>query len=304
MRLFDDEELIPDGKTVELLKDRFMEVPTTVLNTQSGNWVSRKKRWIKLGVKGHIGRVDGMQTRAKDFSRLNKISYTSQAFKKINENQGYASVFNPALAELMYNWFCPNNGTVLDPFCGGITRGAVAAYMNLSYLGIDIRKEQINSNYELYAKMDGSDLITHHPSWVLADSNVYLDAIEDELFDMMLTCPPYGDLEVYSDMDGDLSNMKLEKFNDVLSDILIKASRKVKHEGYIVIVAGDYRNKRGYLVDFLGTIKKAMIKSGWMLYNEIILITPIGNKAMTANILMKNKKMIKTHENVLCFKKY
>lgn len=304
MRLFEDDELIEGAKTVETLNDRFMEVPTTILNTQSGNWVSRKQRWIKLGVKGHIGRsLDGVTQKSNNFRNLNKSGYAPKSFTKINNEQGYASVFNPALAELMYNWFCPDNGTVLDPFAGGISRGAVAAYMGLSYIGIDLRKEQIDSNYELFAKMDGSDLAAHRPKWIVADSNSYIDTIEDKSFDMILTCPPYGNLEVYSDMDVDLSNMKIEAFNRVLSEILIKSSKKVKDSGYIVIVAGDYRDKKGYLVDFLGTIKNAMSIAGWRLYNELILITPIGTKAMTANRLMRNKKMIKTHENILVFKK-
>lgn len=302
MRLFEDDELIDGAKTVETLKDRFMEVPTTILNTQSGNWVSRKQRWIKLGVKGHAGRCE-LSKKANDFKNLNKISKPKNSLAQKNEEQGYVSVFNPALAELMYNWFCPDNGTVLDPFAGGISRGAVAAYMGISYTGIDLRKEQIDSNYQLFANMDGSDLITHKPKWIVADSNSYIDTIEDKSFDMILTCPPYGDLEVYSDIDGDLSNMKIDEFNRVLSEILIKSSKKVNDSGYVVIVAGDYRDKKGYLVDFLGTIKNAMSSAGCRLYNELILITPLANKAMTANMLMRNKKMIKTHENILVFKK-
>jgi DNA modification methylase len=303
MMLFNDDELGVAGKPVERLKDRFMEVPTTVLNTQGGNWTERKRRWIKLGVKGHIGRnINGKTNGANKFIDFNMTDYAPSSFKTINNEVGYASVFNPALSELMYNWFCCNNGFILDPFAGGISRGAVAVYMGLHYTGIDLRKEQIDSNYELFSKMEGSDNLPR-PNWVLADSLVYLDSIEDNSFDMMFTCPPYGDLEVYSDLQQDLSTMKLCKFNQVLSEILQKASIKIKDNGYIVIVAGDYRDKNGFLVDFLTTIKIAMKDTNYKLYNELILVTPIGTKAMTANSLMKNKKMVKCHENILIFKK-
>lgn len=35
-----------------------------------------------------------------------------------------------------------------------------------------------------------------------------------EKFDFIFSCPPYGDLEVYSDLDGDISNLKYEEFID------------------------------------------------------------------------------------------
>ena len=34
------------------------------------------------------------------------------------------SIFDPVLCEIAYRWFCPQGGTVLDPFAGGITNRA------------------------------------------------------------------------------------------------------------------------------------------------------------------------------------
>lgn len=39
------------------------------------------------------------------------------------------SKFDPTVCETLLRWFCPKNGLVLDPFAGGVTRGAVAALM-------------------------------------------------------------------------------------------------------------------------------------------------------------------------------
>lgn len=39
------------------------------------------------------------------------------------------SKFDPTVCELLLRWFCPKGGLVLDPFAGGVTRGAVAALM-------------------------------------------------------------------------------------------------------------------------------------------------------------------------------
>ena len=72
--------------------------------------------------------------------------------KKIKKNtkkkENYVSVFDPALCEVIYHWFCPTAGSILDPFAGGSVRGIVANYLGYKYTGIDIRKEQIESNKE------------------------------------------------------------------------------------------------------------------------------------------------------------
>lgn len=71
----------------------------------------------------------------------------------------WVSVFDPVLCELMYRWFCPPEGVVLDPFAGrakifqseilgGSVRGIVAAKMNLKYFGIELSGQQISSNKE------------------------------------------------------------------------------------------------------------------------------------------------------------
>lgn len=50
------------------------------------------------------------------------------------------------------------------------------------------------------------------PNWVHSDSK-YIDKVFGEHeFDFLLTCPPYADLEVYSDDPDDLSNMDYEDF--------------------------------------------------------------------------------------------
>jgi len=52
--------------------------------------------------------------------------------------------FPEKLADFMIRSFCPPNGTVLDPFCGSSTTGAVAIKTGRKYIGIDIRKSQID----------------------------------------------------------------------------------------------------------------------------------------------------------------
>ena len=39
-----------------LLRDKFIEPPFSILDTKSGNWVNRKRQWLKIGMKSEVGR--------------------------------------------------------------------------------------------------------------------------------------------------------------------------------------------------------------------------------------------------------
>src|SRR5688572_4612648 len=48
------------------------------------------------------------------------------------------SIFDPVLCELIYRWFVPPGGLVLDPFAGGSVRGIVAAMLGRRYVGVEL----------------------------------------------------------------------------------------------------------------------------------------------------------------------
>jgi len=48
----------------------------------------------------------------------------------------FSSEFDPVLAEVLIHWFAPPSGKILDPFSGGIVRGAVAALTGRHYIGM------------------------------------------------------------------------------------------------------------------------------------------------------------------------
>ena len=212
------------------------------------------------------------------------------------------SVFDPALTELMYNWFCPENGTILDPFAGGSVRGIVAHYLKYYYVGIELRQEQVDANRENAAEILP---VNNQPSWHVGDSDTILD--DDFLyeFDMIFSCPPYMDLEVYSDDENDLSNMTDEKFIEKYKSIIKKSCSKLKKDGYAVFVVGDVRDKKTvFYKDFIGITKQAFYDAGMGLYNDAILLNPVASASMRADrIFTSGKKLVKIHQNILVFKR-
>lgn len=270
----------------ELLRDKFIEPPFSILDTKSGNWQKRKKLWMSKGIKSEIGR---------DAKVINMG--TTNVAKNSTE---YVSVFDPALCEVLYHWFCPKNGTILDPFSGGSVRGIVANYLGYKYTGIDIRQEQIESNREQALTILD---VNNQPNYYIGDSNEVLNDIWNTQFDMIFSCPPYADLEVYSDLKGDISNMPYFEFMKAYEEIIDKSCKKLKSGGFAVFVVGEVRDKKGNYIGFVPDTIKAFKNCGMNFYNEAILLNAIASASMRANGNMKSQKLVKVHQNILVFKK-
>lgn len=208
------------------------------------------------------------------------------------------SVFDPVLCELMYKWFNVDNGSIVDPFAGGSVRGIVAKMLGYQYTGIDLSSKQIEANKENAKQLNVS------VDWICDDSLNIDSYIEDESRDMIFSCPPYADLEVYSDDPRDISTMEYSKFLEVYRKIIAKTVSLLKENRFAVWVVGDVRDKKGFYRDFISDTKRAFIDAGALLYNELILIEMAGTAPLRVNNIFPNtRKVIKTHQNVLVFYK-
>lgn len=535
-----------DGPRGPNLAERFGVPPFSVLDARQGYWRARKAQWLEVGIQSELGR-DG------------KLAYDLREWERSTDGSG-TSVFDPVLCELVYRWFSPAGGAVLDPFAGGSVRGVIAAVLGRAYTGIELRGEQVEANREQWgaigprfageeraevtdpealtpveqrgdywlkrddllciggvnggkvrscwalaqgarglvtagslsspqvnivahvaqhlgvpcrvhcpggeltgevqqairagahleqhtpgyiikrarddakerdwrnipfgmeckeavtqtrkqaanlpagpkrivipvgsgmslagvlhglrdannttpvvgvvvgadptkrldkyapkgwreqvtlvessadyadsidAKLEGVKLDSHYeakclehlqpgdllwvvgirqveaqlpgavaPTWVQGDSAVELETMPDESADLVFTCPPYGDLEVYSDDPADLSNMHREDMLDAYGDIAAKAVAKLRPDRFCVVVVGDYRGKDGNLSDFVSATIAAFEEGGARLYNEAVLITPAGSLPVrTRKPFEASRKLGKSHQNVLVFVK-
>lgn len=276
-----DFEFIQTG----VLRQKFLEPPFSILDTRQGSWQDRKRRWKELGIRPEI--KEGLDAKVYDAIAHYKKSISD------------TSIFDPALCELMYNWFCPSGGKILDPFAGASVRGVVAHTLGYQYTGIDIRKDQVDDNRE-----NGLEIlpVNNQPQWYCGDSNVVLDSINGE-FDFVFSCPPYADLEVYSDIPGDISNMPYDEFKTAYKSIIRKSCAKLKNAHYACFVVSEVRGKNGNYIGFVPETIKAFEEAGMGFYNEIILINQSGSACLRTRQFERTKKVIRTHQNVLVFKK-
>jgi len=276
-----------------ILRERFLEPPFSVLDTKTASWQNRKRKWISKGIKSEIGRDStAIMSGTDDYRPISKK-------EGYDNKDNYVSIFDPALTELMYNWFCEEGGTILDPFAGGSVRGIVANYLGFKYTGLELRQEQVDSNIQ-----QSLDIlpIDNQPEYYCGDADRLLDN-KFPMFDMIFSCPPYANLEVYSDLPDDLSNMGYKDFSFKYHNIIQKALNLLNPNCYAVFVVGDVRDKNGNYIGFVADTIKIFQRCGAKLYNEAILLNVVASASMRANGNMKTKKLVKIHQNVLVFKK-
>lgn len=267
------------------LADIFLVPPFSVLDTRLAEWQNRKKIWRELI--GDAGESrDGV---------LSGVSETDLDTKCAMAGLPSASLFDPVLAEVLCRWFTNDGYRVFDPFAGG-TFGYVAGKLGLDFIGIELRKEQAELNQ---ARCEKESFKVRY----VCDDALNLDAhVEDDSQDFIFTCPPYADLEKYSNDPRDLSNMSHEQFLQAYETVLGKTYRKLKQNRFAAIVVSEVRRDDG---TFLGLVPKTieiMQRAGYNYYNECVLINAIGTLPMRAGRVMNStRKVGRMHQNVLVF---
>jgi len=264
--------------------ERFTLPPFTILDARTGEWQERKRAWNAMGIRGEVGR-DAAAIHCPNQSAVGGL-----------DDANYTSVFDATMCELAYRWFSPYGGQVVDPFAGGSVRGIVAGCLGRQYWGCDLRPEQIAAN-QVQAEQIAPQV---RPVWVCGDSmDTLTDAPEA---DFVFSCPPYGDLEKYSDDPRDLSAMDWHAFVAAYKRIILRAVGKMKPDTFACFVVGDFRDARGFYRNFVSQTIDGFEQAGARLYNEAILATAIGSASMRVTKQFDtSRKMAKTHQNVLVF---
>lgn len=265
--------------------ERELTPAVSVINMQKKEWLTRRAEWESLGYD---------DTATREGAAL--MDFGPNHYKK-RDDDSYVSRFDPCLAEQVYRWLCKDGGDILDPFCGGPTRGVVASSLGYRYTGIDIREEQVSHNISECGKLECQNV-----RYICGDSKKVLDDL-DSVFDLVFTCPPYANLEQYSTMEDDISTMKYDDFMVSYKVILRKACKHLRIGGFAAIVVSDVRGKDGYYHGLVADTVKLMQDIGMDFFFETVLVQRYGSATLRAPRYMKRHKVARVHQNLLVFGK-
>lgn len=277
-----EENETPEERTEKLI-DRYGVPPFSILDVRQGYWQKRKKEWKDL-------------IREKGESREHTLFKTDSYMNEI----GTVSILDPVLCETLLNWFAlPKKTKCIDPFAGDTSFGFVSAFKGCEFVGIELRPEQVKLNQER------SNKLNLNAQYICDDAQNILKHIAPNSQDFLFSCPPYYDLEVYSDLEQDASNQETyDDFLKIITNAFSGAIKTLKDNRFAAIVVSNIRNnKTGLYRNFVNDIIKLFQNNGMHFYNDIILVDVAGSAAMRANHNMQNRKVVKTHQNVLIFYK-
>ena len=242
----------------------------------------RVRDWRRLlGEDGHTG------TRAEKFRPDHDSVYT-----------GTHSVFPAPLVEwVLTRYGGPPGGRILDAFAGGPPRAVVSSIMGYHYTGFEIRQEQIDENKALLKRLKLKNV-----EYILGDGRFLADDIGQ--FDACLECPPYYNLEQYSDLDSDLSNMgSYWEFNAAMWMSAQAHAEVMKPGAFVCLVVGPFRDKRtGELIDFPAHTVENYRDAGFIFWQQVVLCKNFASAAKRSTMSWKGKKLVPIHEFLLVFR--
>ncbi len=301
------------------LNEKFVVPPFSILDTRKGYWQERKTMWRHIigdyGESRNDTLIQSPELKYKDIYEKSMkkrkqlgISFREYLEKHVSEeekrnaektvlSQG-VSILDPVLAEIIVHWFGLENGKAFDPFAGDTVFGFLSAKMGQDFTGIELRDEQCSLNNQRvkeagitakYINDDGQNVSKH---------------IQPNSHDLLFSCPPYFNLEKYSDLDNDASNQKsYDDFMAIIRNAFTGAIKCLKDNRFAVVVVGDVRDKDGFYHRFHDDVKDVFKENGMKIYNEIILIETGASTALRASKYMERRKVAKMHQYVLVFYK-
>ena len=300
MPLFEQEKLKLPTKS---LRDRYLIPPFSILDSQVGEWLKKRNEWECI-IKNRSENVRNI-TAKSNTPYINKFDY-DPGYKGLERN-GNISTFDPFLCEILVRWFSRVGDTVFDPFAGGHVRGAVSAILGRDYVGIELNPLQVETNWDNWRKI--TEIYESNefgrPLWLQDDSIRWMTEQGTNTYDMILMCPPYYNLEVYSDSVDDLSNCPTyEEFLVRYRHAIQLSYRQVKDTTFAVAVVEELRRPCGTFYGFVPDTIRAFTDAGFHYYNEMIL----ENRIMSLGVRCpkyfdQSRKVGRHHQNVLVFYK-
>jgi DNA modification methylase len=286
-----------EGKTKEILdsaknfnfKDRFGSIPKSIMTFKKDKELMELIDWDN----SEIGKIEG-DAKRRGGGYAKELRY---------------SIYNPAQAYFIIDYYTRNNDIILDPFSGRVTRPLISLYLNRKYIGYDTSRKTIELNNTIISKKFPEK---KEYKMVYGDGTELKELESKENFvDAVFTCPPYYNIEKYSGENGDLSYLSIEEYNLKINTLFKKLYRLIKKSNYkklefypVIITVGSVRRGQAGLLDMDFIFQEIAKKIGFTLHDKMFTenLTPGAGFTFRRNYCYKF--VTKNYETTLIFLKY
>ena len=206
------------------------------------------------------------------------------------------SEFHAGLCENIVHYWSMVGDTIVDPFAGRLTRALVSQTLGRNYYGYDVSPETVK---RVRHELDRHEL----GATIYEEDGCEMKSTPDESANLVMTCPPYGDIERYESAEGQLSDLR--KYEDFCERIQVcgdNIERVLKPGGFAVWVCGDWRRDGEYKPFHSDTINM-FTKSGLKLHDIIVMKNDTIFAALQAGKCASKRYTAKVHEFILVFRK-
>jgi DNA modification methylase len=213
----------------------------------------------------------------------------------------FLSKFNSEYAKRILEMWSKKGDFIIDPFAGRSSRPLVSTLLERNYIGFDVLNDNLKEAQEQYEKLKQDR--TLGKLRLINESSENIDKhFHKSVVDLIMTCPPYFNIEKYDSADGQLTDIKTyDDFLKTYATILNKSADVLKPGGFFIVVLANFRIE-GKFYDFVGDTKN-ILKQNLDYHDEIILeMSPAKRHPLYVQAIT-NLNCLKTHEYCLVFRK-
>ena len=206
------------------------------------------------------------------------------------------SEFHAGLTEDVLHYWSVVGSVVVDPFAGRATRAFVTSKLGREYYGYEVSPTTVD---RVQKHLDSYNI----DSTIYLDNGCYMKQTPNDFADLVMTCPPYHQLEKYESVDNQLSDVKdYDTFLGMLEICAVNIKRVLKPGGFLVWVCADWRDGKEFRSFHTDSIR--MFKNVGLKYHDIVIMK---NKSPFASMQLgkvaANRYTSKVHEYILVFRK-